>query len=82
MISVICSLTLVARTITGMVMSVKHLLSSQQKKTDYKPENPGVPECTQVSDVETGILQLSLHCPLIPYPYITLWNQRTMKAEL
>ena len=39
------------RTITGMVGCVKQTLSSYQKKPDYKPENPGVAECTQVRPI-------------------------------
>ena len=44
-----------------MVGCVKQTLSSFQKKLDYKPENPGVAQCTQVL-LHVIVFQILVYC--------------------
>lgn len=41
------------RSMTGMAQTLSQILAAQ-KKTDYRPEEPEVPQPTQVSAVHTG----------------------------
>lgn len=46
--SIIQFLLLFFRSITAMVASLSQILSTQ-KKTDYKPDEPGIPQMSSVS---------------------------------
>ena len=55
---------LMPRSMGGIVSHVKQLLSTYQKKTDYRPEIPEVAEGTQVTCITKFMILFPLSCHL------------------